>query len=150
MRAGSRFSVPVLAIYRSFTMEQALKDYPPRNDQERAALNRFYAGRRAILSRWQRDLLAGVPTARIVEIPEANLYMFLSNEADVPSGSTCVCGETAAVNESTDSLGSPATRAERMRPRKGPSITSASPLTSRTRDRSSHRGRGRTERSGSP
>jgi len=26
---------------------------------------------------------AGVPTARIVELPAANLYMFLSNEADV-------------------------------------------------------------------
>jgi hypothetical protein len=32
---------------------------------------------------WERDLLAGVPTARIVELPGANLYMFLSNEADV-------------------------------------------------------------------
>jgi hypothetical protein len=28
-------------------------------------------------------LLAGVPTARIVELPDANLFMFLSNEADV-------------------------------------------------------------------
>ena len=36
-----------------------------------------------MVTRWQRDLLAGVPTARIVELPGANLYMFLSNEADV-------------------------------------------------------------------
>jgi hypothetical protein len=34
-------------------------------------------------TRWQQDLLAAVPTARIVELPGANLYMFLSNEADV-------------------------------------------------------------------
>jgi hypothetical protein len=36
-----------------------------------------------MLSKWQRDLRAGVPTARIIELPGANLYMFLSNEADV-------------------------------------------------------------------
>ena len=48
---------------------------------ERAALNQAYAGRRAVLSKWQRDLLTGVPSARIVELPGANLYVFLSNEA---------------------------------------------------------------------
>jgi len=36
-----------------------------------------------MVSRWERDLLAGVPAARIVELAGANLYMFLSNEADV-------------------------------------------------------------------
>ena len=36
-----------------------------------------------MLSKWQRDLLAGVPTARIVELPDANLFMFLTNEADI-------------------------------------------------------------------
>ncbi|WP_110168989.1 hypothetical protein [Luteitalea pratensis] len=79
----ARICVPVLAIYRSVTKEQALLDYPPQNDEERAALDLAYAGRRAILSRWQHDLLAGVASARIVELPGANLYMFLSNEADV-------------------------------------------------------------------
>jgi hypothetical protein len=34
-------------------------------------------------TRWQRDLLAAIPTARIVELVGANLFMFLSNEADV-------------------------------------------------------------------
>jgi pimeloyl-ACP methyl ester carboxylesterase len=79
----ARIRVPVLAIYRSFTMEQTLKDYPAKNDQERAAVEQGYAVRRAILSRWQRDLLTGVPNARIVEIPYSSLYMFLSHEADV-------------------------------------------------------------------
>jgi pimeloyl-ACP methyl ester carboxylesterase len=79
----ARIRLPVLAIYRTVTMEQALKDYPPSNEQQRAALNQAYANARAMLSRWQRDLLAGVPTARIVELPGANLYMFLSNEGDV-------------------------------------------------------------------
>jgi hypothetical protein len=36
-----------------------------------------------MLTRWQRDLVAGVPGAKIVELPGANLYMFLSNEAAV-------------------------------------------------------------------
>jgi hypothetical protein len=34
----------------------------------------------AMLTRWQRDLLTGVPGAKIVELPGANLYMFLTNE----------------------------------------------------------------------
>ena len=36
-----------------------------------------------MIGRWQRDLRAGVPSARIVNLVGANLYMFLSNEADV-------------------------------------------------------------------
>lgn len=79
----ARIRVPVLAIYRTTTLEQALKDYPPRNDQERAAFNQGFQSARAMLARWQRDLLAGVPAAWIVELPGANVFMFLSNEADI-------------------------------------------------------------------
>jgi non-heme chloroperoxidase len=79
----ARIGVPVLAIYRTETMAQTIKDYPPTNEEQRAALNQSYEGKRARLSKWQRDLLAGVPTARIVELPDANLFMFLTNEADV-------------------------------------------------------------------
>jgi hypothetical protein len=43
----------------------------------------FDAAGRAMLSKWKRDLLAGVPDAKIVELPGTNLYMFLSNEADI-------------------------------------------------------------------
>ncbi len=78
-----RIRVPVLAIYRSVTMEQVLNDYAPQNEKERAAVEERYAASRAMLTRWQRDLLTGVPDARIVELPGANLFMFLSNEADV-------------------------------------------------------------------
>ena len=81
--AFAKIRVPVLAIYRTTTMEQALKEYPPQNENERAALNQGYASARAMLTKWQRDLLAGVPNAKIVELPGANLYMFISNEADV-------------------------------------------------------------------
>ena len=79
----ARIRVPVLAIYRTTTRDQALKEYPPKNDQEGAAFEQAYAGARARLKKWQADLLAGVPNARIVELPGANLYMFLSNEADI-------------------------------------------------------------------
>jgi hypothetical protein len=53
------------------------------NDEQRAAVEQGYARLRAMLKKWPRDLLAGVPSARIVELPGATLYMFLSNEAEV-------------------------------------------------------------------
>jgi hypothetical protein len=79
----ARIRVPVLAIYRTMTMAQALEEYPPKNEQQRAALEQGYASALAMLSKWQRDLLAGVPNAKIVELAGANLYMFLSNETDI-------------------------------------------------------------------
>jgi non-heme chloroperoxidase len=80
--AGIR--IPVLAIFRTaMSFEEVERDSPPRNEDERAALRAKYAFGRAMLSKWERDLRAGVPAARIVELPGANLYMFLSNEADV-------------------------------------------------------------------
>jgi non-heme chloroperoxidase len=80
--AGIR--VPVLAIYQADRpFEEVAADFDIRNEQERAALRQQYAATRAMYMRWQHDLLAGVPTARIVELPGASLFMFLSNEADV-------------------------------------------------------------------
>jgi len=80
----SGIRVPVLAIYqRDRPFEEVAASFVIRNDQERAALRQEYAATRALYARWQRDLLAGVPTARIVDMPGASLYMFLSNEADV-------------------------------------------------------------------
>jgi non-heme chloroperoxidase len=80
----SGIRVPVLAIYqRDPPFEEVAANFLIRNEQERAALRQEYAATRALYVRWQRDLLANVPTARIVELPGASLYMFLSNEADV-------------------------------------------------------------------
>jgi non-heme chloroperoxidase len=80
----ARIRVPVLAIYKTEPpFEELLRERPPRNEQEQAALRQQFAAEGAMLSRWERDLLAGVPTARIVELASANLYMFLSHEADV-------------------------------------------------------------------
>ena len=80
----ARVRVPVLAIYQAQRpFEEVAAGYTIRNDQERAALRQYYAATRALYTRWQQDLRAGTPTARIVELPGANLFMFLSNEADV-------------------------------------------------------------------
>ena len=79
----ARIRVPVVAIYRAVTLQQTLSEYAARNEAERLAVHQAYRARRAILTRWQRDLLAGVPDAKIVELPNANLFMFLSNEAEV-------------------------------------------------------------------
>jgi hypothetical protein len=80
----ARIRVPILAICKTEPPFAELeRERPPRNEQERAALRQQHAADRAMLSRWERDLRAGVPTARIVELPGANLFMFLSNKADV-------------------------------------------------------------------
>jgi hypothetical protein len=76
--------VPVLAMYQAQPpFEELAAEFDIRNEQERAALRQQYAATRAMYTRWQQDLLAAVPKARIVELPGANLFMFLSNEADV-------------------------------------------------------------------
>ena len=80
----SRVQVPVLAIYqRDLPFEEVAARYAISDELQRAALRQEYAATRALYARWQRDLHAAVPTARIVELPGASLYMFLSNEADV-------------------------------------------------------------------
>ena len=80
----SRIRVPVLAIYRQRPPFEAFAaDYIVRTEQEKTALRQLYDAERGMIARWQRDLRAGVPTARIVNFVGANLYMFLSNEADV-------------------------------------------------------------------
>jgi pimeloyl-ACP methyl ester carboxylesterase len=79
----AHIAVPVLAIFRTRTWDDALAEYPPKNDEERAALIQGYASAAAMLSKWESDLRQGVPAAKIVELPGANLYMFISNEADV-------------------------------------------------------------------
>lgn len=76
--------VPVLAIYQAqLPFEDVVKQYDIRTEDELAALRQEHAATRAMYSRWQSDLRAAVPAARIVELPGASLYMFLSNEADI-------------------------------------------------------------------
>jgi non-heme chloroperoxidase len=80
----SAIRVPVLALYqRELPFEDVAARHAITNDQERNALQQEHATTRAFYVRWQRDLLAAIPTARVVDLPGASLFMFLSNEADV-------------------------------------------------------------------
>ena len=78
-----RMRVPILAIFRTTTLQQVLEVSLPTTDEERAALFQLYGAMRGMLEKWESDLRSGAPHARIVELPGANLYMFLSNEADI-------------------------------------------------------------------
>jgi len=75
--------VPVVAIFRTTPKEEVLLEYPPRNAEERAAVDEAYSGGRGMLDKWEANLRAGVPMAKIIELPGANLYMFLPNEPDI-------------------------------------------------------------------
>ena len=80
----SRIRVPVLAIYqREEPFEEVAARFAISNERQRAALLQQYTATRALYVRWQRDLRAAVPSARIVDLTGASLYMFLSDEADV-------------------------------------------------------------------
>jgi non-heme chloroperoxidase len=76
--------VPVLAIFRTPPLfEEIARDYDVQNDAQRAALRQQSDVERMMTAKWEQDLLAGVPAAKIVELPGASLYMFLSNEGDI-------------------------------------------------------------------
>jgi non-heme chloroperoxidase len=80
----ARVRVPLLAIFRvPPEMPELERQFPPQNEEERRALQQERARGLAMVKKWEQDVLAGIPTARIVELADANLYMFLSNEADV-------------------------------------------------------------------
>lgn len=80
----ARMRGPVLAIFRvPPQMSELERQFPPQNNDERRALEQERARGLAMIRKWEHDVRAGVPKAQIVELPGANLYMFLSNEADV-------------------------------------------------------------------
>ena len=86
-RDYSNIKVPVLAF---FEMPQAVYDpsvrpgmYQPKNEQERAAIQAFMDATTAYINRWVRNLKAGVPAARIVDLPGAGHFVFLTRQADV-------------------------------------------------------------------
>jgi pimeloyl-ACP methyl ester carboxylesterase len=81
----ARVRVPVLAIFRTpGPFEEIAKGYVIQNDVQRAALRLQEVDVEKIMTaKWESDLRAGVPMAKIVELPGASLYMFLSNESDV-------------------------------------------------------------------
>jgi hypothetical protein len=55
----------------------------PKDPQERATVEAFEAATMVYIKRYENSLLTAVPGARIVELPGANHYVFLSNETEV-------------------------------------------------------------------
>jgi non-heme chloroperoxidase len=85
-RDYSRIKVPVLAISDAvdFDLSHLRPDQPqPRNDEERAVLIAFGKATQAVFDRWSANLKRGVPNARIVDMPGATHYLWMTREADV-------------------------------------------------------------------
>lgn len=80
----ARVRVPVLALFQTpAPFDEAAKEYVIENEMQRAALRQREQVGLIMARRWSGDLRAAVPSAKIVEIPGASLYMFLSHEGDV-------------------------------------------------------------------
>lgn len=82
----SRIQVPVLAFFSALRpLEEQRKKFPPMNAGEGTALEQQFKVDLAIQNRHIRDLRVGVPTAKIVVVPRANFYIFLSSGAELIS-----------------------------------------------------------------
>ncbi|MCX6610853.1 MAG: alpha/beta hydrolase [Acidobacteria bacterium] len=79
-----RIKVPVLALFASQPSLAALiEKYKPQTEQERGALKQKFDFDQAMQDRYRRDLLKGIPSARIVVIPGANFYIFISSTTEI-------------------------------------------------------------------
>ena len=75
---------PVLALYATPPpLDEQIKRYKPANIEEAAAMGLKYGLELAWVARNRDSLKRGVPGARVVEVPGAKTYIFLTNEADV-------------------------------------------------------------------
>lgn len=57
--------------------------YQPKNEEQRAVIEVFNRATAAYVERWIKNLKSGVPGARLVDLPGAGHYVFLTREADV-------------------------------------------------------------------
>ena len=79
-RDYSGIRVPVLAFFPSAS---AKPKYEPKDVQERATIEAFDTATQTYILRWKKNLLNASGGVRIVDVPGANHYVFLSNDADV-------------------------------------------------------------------
>ena len=85
-RDYSKIKVPVLAISDAvdFDLSHLKPEQPqPRNDEERALLIAFGKATQAVFDRWTANLKRGVPGAKVVDMPGATHYLWMTREADV-------------------------------------------------------------------
>jgi len=88
-RDYSNIRLPVLAFYEfPHASGDALRpdEYQPKDAEERAAIDAFGNATAAYVERWKKNLLSGVPGARIVDLPGAGHFVFLTREAEVLQG----------------------------------------------------------------
>jgi hypothetical protein len=79
-RDYSRIRVPIVAFFSSLSINYR---YQPKDAQERAAIEEFDAATEVYEKRNKKKLLKAEGGVRIVDLPQADHYVFLSNEADV-------------------------------------------------------------------
>lgn len=80
----ARIRVPVLAFYAlPPTLEEQIRQYKPKDAEETAAMKQKYAFDLAVLNKYMGDFKSALPRARVIDLPGANFYIFLSNETDI-------------------------------------------------------------------
>jgi len=79
-RDYSRIRVPILAFFSSLSINYR---YQPKDAQERTAIEEFDAATEVYEKRNKKNLLNAKGGVRMVDLPQADHYVFLSNEADV-------------------------------------------------------------------
>ncbi|HXM36345.1 MAG TPA: alpha/beta hydrolase [Pyrinomonadaceae bacterium] len=78
--------VPVLAL---FEFPRTIEDYPragdyvPANAEERAAIAAFLAATKTIADRWSAKLVKAVPDTKLIDLPGAGHFVFLTRETEV-------------------------------------------------------------------
>jgi non-heme chloroperoxidase len=85
-RDYSNIDGPALALFefpRAGGAPRRPDEYQPRSDEERAAIAAFENATKAYVDRWVASLKRSVPAARLVDLPGAGHYVFLTREAEV-------------------------------------------------------------------
>ena len=80
-RDYSNIRVPVLAILEFPALRPDFRQ--PKNDGERAAIDAFMARGRMLMNRWIDKVKRSVADVRVVDLPGAGHYAFLTRESDV-------------------------------------------------------------------
>ena len=80
----TRIRVPVLAfIQGSPSVQQRVSEYSVTGEQDRIAVERFWNMDKSYWQKFISELKRGVPSARVSELPHANHYVFLADQAQV-------------------------------------------------------------------
>ena len=83
-RDYSKIRAPVLSMFATFrSAGDPLRYEMPKDPEQRAVVEAFESATMVYIKRYESSLLTAVPGARIVELPGANHYVFISNESDI-------------------------------------------------------------------